>query len=108
MFGGGVVSEKAVITHSGDAPVKSSENILQEADRLTAGEKRAAYGKVNKQLRVLADLWTVVIGTPITPLQVALCLLQLKVSREMHKHSRDNIVDMAGYARVIELLYDGE
>lgn len=84
------------------------ENILEEANRVTSGDRRKAYGKASKQLMLLARLWEPILGKEVQPIQVALCLLQLKVSRELHAHSRDNIVDIAGYARVIEMLFDGE
>jgi hypothetical protein len=41
---------------------------------------------------------------PVSPMQVALCLIQLKVAREVHAPKRDNLVDIAGYARVMEML----
>lgn len=90
-----------------DPPFKK-ENILEEANRVTSGDRRKAYGKASKHLMLLARLWEPILGKEVQPIQVALCLLQLKVSRELHAHSRDNIVDIAGYARVIEMLFDGE
>ncbi|HZS29601.1 MAG TPA: DUF6378 domain-containing protein, partial [Candidatus Angelobacter sp.] len=40
--------------------------------------------------------------------QVSILLVLLKVAREANEHSRDNIVDIAGYARVREMLDEEE
>lgn len=88
--------------------LEQRETILEEAQRITSGDRRKEYGSARKQLFVMSGLWSVIIGAPVSPAQAGLCLLMLKVSREMHAHKRDNLVDMAGYARVLEMLYDGD
>ena len=80
------------------------ETVCQEADRLVSGEKREAYGPPEESLGRLAKMWEGVLGIPITSRQVTLCLVLLKVGRETHKHSRDNLVDICGYAKLLSLL----
>ena len=41
---------------------------------------------------------------PIPPEKVALMMCGLKLVREMHRHKRDNLVDLAGYAKVADLV----
>lgn len=83
-------------------------NILREADELVNGDRNDAYGDPRVKYKVLADLWSVVLGHPVTPQQVALCMLVTKVGRESLKHKRDNLVDIAGYARILAILTDEE
>jgi hypothetical protein len=82
------------------------ENILQEADRITSGDRRREYGSAKQSFGTIARLWSVVLGFPVTPMQVCLCLIQLKVARQLNGHKRDSLVDIAGYARTGEMLAD--
>lgn len=77
------------------------ENVLQEADRLINGEKRDAYGAVRDSFEMIAHGWGPIIGTRVTAEQVALCMIWLKMMREVNRHHRDNIVDIGGYAGLL-------
>jgi hypothetical protein len=79
-------------------------NILEEANKLTSGVKREAYGSPLLCYRRIARLWTLIIGHEIELHQVALCMLAFKIARELNAHQRDNLVDIAGYARTIEMM----
>lgn len=79
-------------------------NILEEANQITAGARAADYGSVKDDFGRTAALWSILIGAPVTPMQVALCMVALKLSRQCHKPKRDNLIDIAGYARTAEML----
>ena len=32
----------------------------------------------------------------------------LKIAREIHRHTRDNLVDLAGYAQVAQMVHERE
>jgi Domain of unknown function (DUF6378) len=81
-------------------------NILQEADRITSVDRNDDYGHPRTDFQRTAVFWSAIFGFPVTPEQVALCMIALKLSREVHKHKRDSIVDIAGYARTLEMLYE--
>jgi hypothetical protein len=82
------------------------ENILQEADRLVNGDRNKDYGHPADDFGRCAKLWSVVLGCDVSPEQAALCMILVKVSRQINKPKRDNLVDIAGYAAVIEkILY---
>lgn len=83
------------------------ESILQEAERLINGEKRTDYGPVQESFQRIADGWSMILnGYNVTPKQIALCMIWLKISRELEKDKRDNWVDMAGYAGLGGILND--
>ena len=65
-------------------------------------ERRDDYGDPAEQFRAIADRWSITLGTPITPAQVALCMIDLKLTRLARdpKH-QDSILDIAGYAAVL-------
>lgn len=81
-----------------------TESILQEAERIINGERRADYGPAEESFNEIAGLWSVVIGTEITAEQVALCMVMLKISRYLQGSQRDSAVDMAGYIGLLEVL----
>lgn len=83
-----------------------TENILEEANRIVAGDRQADYGHPYYDFSRTAALWSVVLRDTVTPEQVALCMMMVKVSREVHQHGHDNLVDIAGYARTLEMVHE--
>jgi hypothetical protein len=63
-------------------------------------EHRASvYGPPAESLAAIAARWSLVLGITVTPAQVALCLIELKLARLCRDPSHlDSIVDVAGYA----------
>ncbi len=60
------------------------------------------YGPANTALRAIAARWSLTLGQPITPAQVALCMIDLKMVRLAHDpNHRDSLVDVIGYAALI-------
>ncbi len=80
----------------------SKESVAQEAPKIVNGIKAKAYGEPLDMLNRLAALWLVVTGHVFSPEEVGLCLIQLKIARQINKSSRNNLVDIAGYALVLE------
>lgn len=76
--------------------------ILEEAQKVVYGDRQDDYGTVTENFNTIAKLWSVVLKTDVTPEQVGLCMVQLKVARQMYKPKRDNLVDGAGYFATIE------
>jgi hypothetical protein len=65
-------------------------------------ERRDDYGDPAEQFRAIADRWSITLGTPVTPAQVALCMIDLKLTRLTYdpRHS-DSVVDVIGYAALL-------
>ena len=71
-------------------------------------ERRDDYGDPAEQFRAIADRWSITLGTPITPAQVALCMIDLKLARLAHDPSyADGPVDVIGYAALIPEIIRG-
>ena len=92
--------------------LEKPRNILQEADAAVYGDRQADYGTVTANFNTIADLWSTtlksILKENITPEQVGLCMIQVKVARQMYKPKKDNLVDIAGYAATLEKLEKGE
>lgn len=83
----------------------ADESILQEAQRLVHGPRQSAYGHPLDDFSRTGRIWGAVLGTEdIPPHLVALCLIGVKISREVNSPKRDNRVDMAGYAEALDLV----
>lgn len=78
------------------------QTILQEAQNVVYGDRQVDYGSVSNNFKAIAALWSTVLGYSVTPEQVGLCMVQVKVARQMFRPKRDNLVDIAGYAATLE------
>lgn len=80
------------------------ESILAEAQRITGGDRQAQYGPPDQDFRRTAEMWTGLFGdllksgTRFDAFHVALAMILLKSSRQIHQRKRDNWTDIAGYA----------
>lgn len=87
---------------------KKQPTILEEAQSAVYGDRQADYGTVTENFTTIANLWSAILKTEITPQQVGLCMAGVKIARQMYKPKRDNLVDLAGYAATLEKLERGE
>jgi hypothetical protein len=61
--------------------------------------REQAYGPAESNFAAIAARWSLVLGITVTPAQVALCLIDLKLARLTRAPSHlDSIVDVVGYA----------
>jgi len=82
-----------------------SETILEEANRLVDGPRQDAYGHPIDDFSRTGRIWGAMLGVAdIPPRTVALMMVAVKLSREMNRPGRDNLVDIAGYARTAEMV----
>jgi hypothetical protein len=85
---------------------KQAKNCLEIANELVGGDRNADYGHPREDFTRTAKMWSALLGTEVTPEQVGLCMIAVKLSRETHRHKPDNLTDIAGYARTLEMIYD--
>ena len=72
--------------------------ILNTAAELISGDRAATYGDATVSHQRIANLWSTYLGAPVSAVDVAACLILMKVSRSKGAAHRDNWIDMAGYA----------
>ena len=82
------------------APAPERVEVLREAASLISGDREQDYGPPAKNFATIAGLWSQILGIEVTPQQVALCMIQLKMARMVNGGGtkRDSLVDIAGYA----------
>ena len=80
----------------------TGEQMLDHVAGIIA-ERDAAYGDAATSMATVAARWSITLGRPVTPAQVVLCLIDLKLARLQHnpKH-QDSLCDLAGYAAVLQ------
>lgn len=78
------------------------ERAIDEAKRLVYGDRGANYGHPFQDYSKTSALWSVILGKEVTAEQAVLCMIAVKISREVNLPKRDNRVDMIGYAECLE------
>ena len=70
-------------------------------------DRGSIYGSSRTNHERIAELWTAYLGDYISPMQVAMCQLLVKVSRlsETANH-KDSVKDIIGYAAIYSELFD--
>lgn len=82
---------------------------LDEALRLTRGARQSSYGHPMEDFSRTGALWTSLLSLPpgtIDAQKVAMMMVLLKLSRQMHKNTRDNLVDAAGYINCLDMVLE--
>jgi len=77
--------------------MESPHDIASYAARLVAGDRNEEYGHPLDDFSRAGKIWEAVLGIPVTAEQVALCMIGVKIAREVHKPKADTVVDGIGY-----------
>jgi len=76
--------------------------VLDEAKRLTTGDRNVTYGPPDADFARTAGMLNALFGhilkEPLTPQDVAKIVICIKLSRSVWNEKLDNYVDIAGYA----------
>lgn len=78
---------------------KEFDSLCEEALHIVRGARRYTYGHPLDNFQRIADIWKVIFGHEVTRDQVALCMVGVKLAREVNAPKRDNWLDMVGYAQ---------
>lgn len=76
-----------------------AKRTLDAARDIIVGERHDDYGDPGESFTRISQIWSAILGTPVTPGQVALMMAGLKMSRlAATPDHEDSWVDLAGYA----------
>ena len=79
----------------------NAKALFEEALLTISGPRRGDYGDATESFRRIALTWSAVLGINVTPQQVALCMVGLKICREANAHKHDSLVDICGYTGLL-------
>lgn len=89
-----------------------NKSVLQEAHEIIYGDREQTYGKPAKNLQTIADMWESYLrargvwndaADGLFADDVALMMVLMKVSRLANSpEHRDSLVDICGYAALVE------
>jgi Domain of unknown function (DUF6378) len=89
--------------------LKAKVSVLEEAQTIIYGDREKTYGHPAKNLKTIASMWTAYMNNMddgnfnVTAKDVAAMMMLVKVARFANDPShRDNLVDVCGYAALIE------
>lgn len=82
----------------------AEDSILQEAAEVVSGARMRDYAHPRVNFERIAKMWSVLLDYPVTPRDVARCMIALKLARDVNTPKRDNLVDIAGYAETANML----
>lgn len=82
-------------------------SVLKEAHKIIYGDREKTYGKPSKNLDTIAKMWNAYINAvdkrDLTAKDVACLMILLKTARLANDQThRDSVVDICGYAALIE------
>ena len=87
----------------------NAHEILTKADFIIKGHRNNMYGKPEDSFTHIAALWGDYLDRDISPRDVAMMMVLLKIARSQHDENyTDNYVDICGYAALAGGMTNGD
>ena len=87
-----------------DMDEENNKSILSEAEEIVNGSRQSDYGDARESFSRVATIASVMTGKELAPEDCCAVLMAVKLVRESFKHKRDNLVDLCGYAELMNRL----
>ena len=89
-------------------PLIKTKSILSEAERIVNGDRQADYSDPVENFKHIAEIASAIMGKDITAEECCIVMIAVKLARESYRHKRDNLVDLAGYAEILNRIKENE
>lgn len=73
------------------------QEIADYAVSLVCGDRQDDYGHPLDDFTRAGKIWEAILGVPVSAEQVSLCMVGVKIAREVNHKKMDNAVDGIGY-----------
>lgn len=87
-----------------DMDEENNKSILSEAEEIVNGSRHSDYGDARESFSRVATIASVMTGKELAPEDCCAVLMAVKLVRESFNHKRDNLVDLCGYAELMNRL----
>ena len=81
-------------------------DIALYAAELVSGDRQDAYGHPLDNLTRASKIWSVILGCEVSAEQVALCMVGMKIAREVNQSKPDTVVDGIGYFLTLGMIQE--
>ena len=99
---------KGVIFKKLDSEESVKQSILDEAKAIVEGSRQSDYGDPVESFERIAKTASMITGKDLSPKECCAVLMAVKIVRESFKHKRDNLIDLCGYAHIMNKLNENE
>ena len=100
-----VEEEKGKSSSIEEGSRKETKSILEEAIEILNGSRQCDYGDPVESFKRIAQMANLMSNSnDFTPIKCCIVLMATKLTRESKVHKRDNLVDLAGYGCIKQLL----
>jgi len=80
------------------------QEIADHAVKLVSGDRQNDYGHPLDDFTRAGKIWEAILGIPVSAEQVALCMVGVKIAREVNRQKLDNTVDGIGYFLTLSMV----
>lgn len=88
-------------------PKPEIKSILKEADLIVNGDRDVQYGNHLQAFEEYSNILESNFGIKLTPAEICKVQMAIKLGRLKYKYKRDSIVDLCGYAEILNRLENG-
>ena len=81
--------------------LRYNSNILDKAKNILFGERDSDYGDFVQNFKEISQIATLLCRKELTSEDCCKVLIAVKLARERYKHKEDNLVDLCGYANIL-------
>lgn len=83
---------------------ENDKSILSEAEEIVNGSRHSDYGDPVESFERIAKTASMIAGKDLFPEDCCAVMMAVKLVRESFNHKRDNLVDLCGYAELMNRL----